>query len=437
MQDISEIIKSAGIGLEAQAFKAFGAAVQGDADRSLGSIFSNRGQSDALNSSLQNDNGVTADQAASLASPGIWDSTRYAAQNASRAMGSISNAPKIKFLFKISFSFFPEMIEYASSLNGTDLSALMRSLDFSVKQIDLPTVELDYEEVNMYNFRTKVLKQIRHKEISLTFYDDIGNKALDFMNIYRMLLIPAARREQDSNAQLNEYGFTFLNEPTSLNTSFRSPLPGDKKDILSQIIIHQYYVEMGSPDPVKVNEFVFTNPKITSISDGDQDHENGGTPNTITCSFDFDTLYLQTGQSALNSSRPPKAVMTYDILSDYSVGGTVLYGGQQVSPGGVKNSFINTFIHQNQQIFQTSNTNPIRRTMGNMQFGGTLSNSIISDSGALGEAANRTLSSISYGMTQGLALPSVAPLNDNSVPSSQVVNLTRQTRSNDIDYFID
>lgn len=437
MQEVSAIVKSAGIALEAEAFKQFGAAVQGVADKTLGTIFGYKQQPGLPDSPQRDGNQLRAEQAVNLSTTGIWDSTRYAAQKASHSeIGSYTDAPKLKFLFKISFSFFPEMIEYASSLNGVDLTDLMRSLDFTVKQVDMPTVEFDYEEVNMYNFRTKVLKQIRHRELNLTFYDDIGNKALDFLNIYRMLYMPVSRIEQNANWPHNEFGFSFLNEPNALNTSMRGPLPGDKKNVLSQIIIHQYYVEMGSHDPVKVNEFVFTNPRISNLAIGDQDHEVGGTPNFITCAFDFDSLYIQTGQSALSSTRKPSAVMKHDILSSFDQGGAELYRGQQISPGGERNPFVDILARQGQRIIQTGVSGAIRRAVGNNQLGRALGGAIGSVSGALGEAANRTISSVGYGVTQGLALPSTSPVRDNTTPSSQVANLTSQTRSNDIGDFL-
>ena len=434
MQEVSAIIKSAGVALEAEAFKQFGAAVQGVADRTLGSIFGYQQPPGLPDSPQRSGNELRAEQAVQQSQVGVWDSTRYAAQKASRAMGSISDAPKIKFLFKISFSFFPDMIQYASTLGGTDLTSLMKSLDYTVKQIDLPTVEFDYEEVNMYNFRTKVLKQIRHREINLTFYDDIGNKALDFVNIYRMLHMPIARREQDGSGSLSDSGFTFLNEPSAMNTSLRGPLPGDKKNVLSKIIVHQYYVDMGSPEPVKVNDFVFTNPRISNLAVSDQDHEIGGTPNFITCAFDFDALYVQTGQSGApdKHARPPTAVMKNDIFSGFDEGDAELYRGQQVSPGGERNPFIDILARQGQRIVQTGVSGAIRRAIENNQVGRALSGAIGSVSGALGEAANRTISSTGYGVTQGLALPSVAPVRDNSVQSSQVANLTSQTSSNDL-----
>jgi hypothetical protein len=441
MQEVSGVIKAAGVALEAEAFRQFGAAVQGATDRVLGGVFGFPDQpgepvSPQIPGSASPQLNATA--AVQQAEVGIWDSTRYAAQNTSRAMGSMADSPKLKFLFKISFSFFPDMIEYASTLNGTDLSDLMRSLDYSVKQIDLPTVEFDYEEVNMYNFRTKVLKQIRHREINLTFYDDVGNKALDFVNIYRMLHMPIARREQDPSGQLSESGFTFENDPNGMNTSWRGPLPGDRRNVLSKIIVHQYYMDLGSNEPVKVNDFVFTNPRISNLAISDQDHEIGGTPNFITCAFDFDSLFIDTGQSAAPDKhrRPPTAVMKHDILSDFDQGGAALYRGQQISPGKERNPFIDILARQGERIVQMGVSGAIRRAIGNNQAGRALSGAIGSISGALGTAANRTITSVGTGTFQGMALPSAPPVRDNTAPASQVANLTRQTRSNDLGDFL-
>jgi hypothetical protein len=418
MRDVKNIIKSTGVALEAEAFKQFGAAVQGVADRALSGIFKSTGATELTGDS----DAVSAADAIAQITPLVWDSTRYAAQNVSTGRNSTaSNIPRTKFLFKVSFIFNSGIAEYASTLGGKTVDELMRGLDYSVKQIDLPSVSFDYEMVNMYNFRTKVLKSITHDEISFTFYDDVSNKSLDFANLYRMLHVPISRREHEASTNLGDYGFSFSNSPNELDSSNRGALYGGNNNVLAKIIIHQYYMEMGSHDPVKVNDFVFTNPRISKLSLGDHDHEDTNF-NLITGTFDFDTLYIETGLSAAKDSstarqhRSPSAPMIIDILSGYNEGSAYIVRGAKTSPGNERNPFVDILARQGERAVQSAISGALRKVVGNNAVGRALNGAIGSVSGSLGAAANRTINSIGTGVVQGFALPTKPAITDNAAP---------------------
>lgn len=429
MLDISNVIKSTGVALEAEAFRQFGAAVQGVADTALSSIFK---QPTTTTSRTDDNDGElpTAAQAAdNMPEYRIWDSTRYASQNASTGTSSNANhLPRHKFLFKVSFIFNSGIAEYASLLGRKTVDELMRGLDYSVKQIDLPSVSFDYEMVNMYNFRTKVLKSITHDDISFTFYDDVSNESLDFVNLYRMLHMPIARRENASSDVLEDGGFAFTNIPTNLNSSFRGPLPSQNKNILSKIIIHQYYMKysMSEKDIVKVNDFVFTNPRMSKLTLGGQDHEDSNF-NMVTGTFDFDSLYIETGMSAttddgnLWQARAPSAPMSpIDILSNYDQGTAVIFRGQQTPPGGARNPIFDPFVdiiaQHGQRAVQTSVATALRGAVGNNVMGRALEGAIGSVSGSLGAQVGRTVKSVGNGVVQGFALPTKTTVTDNAAP---------------------
>ena len=83
----------------------------------------------------------------------------------------------------------------AARVMGYDLSTIEQNASFMVRHVDRPKIDYDYEDVNLYNFRTKVLKQIKHREVGLTLYDDVGNNVLSFINAYRKLQMPIARMQ--------------------------------------------------------------------------------------------------------------------------------------------------------------------------------------------------------------------------------------------------
>lgn len=155
MSDFSSIIKSTGVALEREAFAQFGAAVENQVKGALGSIFGRTGGPKISESDAQ--------AAAKNAQIGVWEPTKYAARVAESNL-----RPKNKFLFKVKFELF-EDVKQAISVLQPDVYDIVKDLTFVVKQIDLPTVQFDYQDVNMYNFRTKVLKSISYRDLNVTF----------------------------------------------------------------------------------------------------------------------------------------------------------------------------------------------------------------------------------------------------------------------------
>lgn len=419
--DVSHILKSAGASLEAEAFKQFGAAVENASNSALGSIFGANTQ--------QGIQPGSAAEAVQNIEPGVWDSPKYSAQLVSNQVGgSFTNAPKLKFLFKVSFTFDPAIMSYASEL-GIDTDELTRMLDYSVKQVDLPKVDFEYEEVNMYNFRTKILKQIKHREINLTFYDDNGNRALNLINMYRMLHQPVSRVKQNSSFAFKDNGMSFNDSIGAPNSAHRGVLTGGITNVLTQIVIHQYYTDLSSHvSPIKVNEFVFTNPRITNVDVSDQDHEQGGAANMIAIIFDFDALHIATGKDPRWSDTRPTSVMTYDILSNYQEGPATIKRGNEIGPGATRNPLVDIIARQGQRAVQTAVAGAMRDAVGNTSAGRALSGAIGSISGAFGTAAGNTLGNVASGAGSFFSKPYTVPLKDNSASESQVMDLTNQIR---------
>ncbi len=432
MQDLSGIIKSTGVALEREAYKVFGAAVENQVNRVLGGIFGSP--------QARPRNPTDADVVVGNIEPGTWDAARGAAQlTSNRLGGSAIWSPRLKFLFKVTFRFNPAIIQYAQLL-GIDVSQLQRELTFVIKQVDLPKVDYEYEEVNMYNFKTKVLKSISHKELNFIFYDDMKNNALDFMNLMRMIYIPISRREFENGIRLEDYGFAFSNDPSSINTATRANLPGNINSPLTQMIIHQYYVDRSGTNEaalVKVNDFVFTNPRITSLDASDQDHENGGTPNMVAGTFDYDALYIEVEQDAKTHKRRTSS-MTYDILSDYDEGAPEVTRGAEIGPGKTRNPFIDILARQGQRLVQTGVTNVLNKALGGVAGGKLargLSGAISGVSGALGEAAKRTVEGVGYGGSTGIAFPTVSLVRDSNSPSSTANSNSSRQAPNDLGDF--
>lgn len=218
----------------------------------------------------------------------------FTEQYGSQGYASDLNAfhPKHKFIFKVVFRFNPE---YAELFKMTS-----RDFSFLVMNIDKPKINFESEEVNHYNFRTKVVKKITHDPLTMTFIDDIKNKVFEFTELYRLCFSPQARRratEMNTPMVTKDSGMNFsehreLNVAMNASTASVSPMVGQSVNVLEQIILHQYF-DYG----VSVNSFHFMNPRILTMDWDDADHANSN-GDAINIQFDYDILYTETKRTA-------------------------------------------------------------------------------------------------------------------------------------------
>lgn len=400
--DISGIIQSTGVALEREAFQQFGAAVADGAGGLLRDVFG---------VPQQDPNGVGNNP--TVHDQGVWDTTRYAA--ALVRPDQVEFNPKLKFLFKVSFKFDPYLLDAARQM-GYDMSYLEQSVPFTIRHIDRPKFDYEYEEVNMYNFRTKVLKSIRHREVSFTLYDDVGNNVLSFINLYRKLQQPISRTNQSPSQRHEDYGMQFDQSLRSIDTAFRGVLPGDRKNILEKMTIHQLYVERGNQNGVPASwvksiDYVFMNPRFTNIDLDDMDHENGGSFNLITIASDFDAMFMDTPKTFKQSLAP--SFPTGDIPAD----GMGIETTNAQGKGG--NPFIDIIANQAQRGVTQSVSNLINKTLSTTPMGAAFSGQLSGVSSLIGEQAKRTLGGIG-----DFARSGIAKLSDDSVPRSQIPDLT-------------
>lgn len=388
--DISGIINSTGVALEREAFQQFGAAVADLGGGRLQDTFAA-----PQGSPLESGTNTINDE-------GVWDTTHYAA--ALVRTDQVEFNPKLKFLFKVSFKFDPGLIDAARRL-GYDMTYLEQSIPFTIRHVDRPKFDYDYEEVNMYNFRTKVLKSIRHREVSFTLYDDVGNNVLNFINLYRKLQQPITRSAQSPTQRHEDYGFQFDKSLSSLDTAFRGVLPGDKKNILQKMTIHQLFVERGNQNGVPASwvksiDYVFMNPRFTNIDLDDMDHENGGSFNLITIASDFDAMFMDSPKQFKQSLAP--SFPTGDIPADSTSTGTNAQG-----KGG--NPFIDIITNQVQREGTQNVSDLISGTFGLTSGGGSSTSGISSLLDGMGDFARASVPAIS----------------DESVPRSKVEDLSQ------------
>lgn len=407
--DISKTLKASGIKLESTAFNLFGAEVRDKLSTLLPS------PTLGLRSNATN---------VSAPPPRAWDSNTYASNIASGA-GRLD--PKTKFLFKVMFEFNQDV--RAQMINiGVSPDALSRNLSFTIKAIDLPKVDFEYEEVNMYNFHTQVLKRVKNTQMTMEFYDDSGNNALSLMNAYMKMLMPSSRRVFSTGTKLEDYGFAFDAGYQGIDTAARGMLPGSAKDIITFMKIEQFYVERGQGQVqsvgeiadhlVRMNTFTFTNPRITRLDTGSLDHESGANPNMITAQMEFDALNITVRGRGAESQVPqhPQSDILFGVPKQAST--------SPPQDGGNIDPF--SLVNNRRDIDNTlSAINKAQNSFGNKLLGAVQSEV----KSLAGTAAQKTLNSIYKKIPPSIARPAAPILLDVNSTVNAVIANVGQTKS--------
>jgi hypothetical protein len=288
--EISGVLGGAGVNLEKQAAKAFGAAV-GDFLGGGETLLPGGGISSATTD-------ISNDQNFYASSYAMAYNTEY--------------RPALKFLFSV------EIVLKDPKASGALQFDPFRSVKskspnnefmFMVQSIDRPQFDFEYQEVNMYNFRTKILKKITHQPVNLKFHDDVGQKVMMFLRAMLLTHIPVMRAKSGTGvndllsfaevrkAYQRANGMTFGEGVTAgigpLSTS--SFTNTDTGGLIDFIRINQFMVNPVAGDlskAVSMNSFTFINPKITSIGMNSLGHDESA-PAEVNMSFDYDFLRLE------------------------------------------------------------------------------------------------------------------------------------------------
>lgn len=218
-------------------------------------------------------------------------------------------APKYKFLFVVEFEFDPAFQKIIGKQGGTIDPA------FVIKTTTRPNVDFEYEDINMYNFRTKVAKKTVYQPITMKFLDDDRNNALQFYNLYLKLISPIANINADANIKMDPLamydlaggGMGFESTTAPINGSWSDPTAGhlyagslgtfgnaDTKNILRRItIIHVY--RQGT----LMNVMNFFNPKIIKLELDELDMSSSEGAE-VSFTFSYDSMYIEPGVQVFN-----------------------------------------------------------------------------------------------------------------------------------------
>ncbi len=234
------------------------------------------------------------------------------------AIDLIARAPKYKFLFVVQFEFDPS---FQQEINGAIDPA------FVVIASSRPNINFEYEDINMYNFRTQVPKRTIYDEMSMKFYDDDYNNVMQLYTTYLKLVSPIANLDNEIvkmdpldlyDIQGGGMGFstgntTYSDNVTSSIAGFQNtvgqtypasfgPFGSDPstRNVLRAIRLFHVYRQGRM-----MNVYNFYNPKITSMKLDDLDMAESG-PTEVTFTFKYDSLYIIPGYRMYNDNNSPR-----------------------------------------------------------------------------------------------------------------------------------
>lgn len=193
-------------------------------------------------------------------------------------------SPKLKFLFTVEFAF-------RQSLGGADRgSRQLQLIKYDLKNATRPNVSINQEDVNFYNYRTKVATRANYGTIKLTFYEDCFNTSNDLLWNYIKAISPIA-----------SYSAEAVNTTLEVDQQASSIGPMLYTDgPIQWLKLHHHYIRSsGSKEAGKTEGRVTTykclNPKIESVEMDDLDMSSSEA-SSITVTFTIDGV-IQSDES--------------------------------------------------------------------------------------------------------------------------------------------
>lgn len=209
----------------------------------------------------------------------------------------IAFAPKYKFLFVVELDFTAPYTGFKQPI-GVQTA-------FVVKHSTRPNISFDYEEVNMYNYWTRIPKRTIYEPMTMRFYDDNYNMAMRFYDNYLKVMSPIANMDFSQNREAvvgayeeesmsfgtaSDAGVTPGPVETSAYAASLGALLENQKVLLRRITLYHVYREGRL-----MNVYRFFNPKILSMELDELDMSTAGDGNEFSFQFAYDAVNIIPG----------------------------------------------------------------------------------------------------------------------------------------------
>jgi hypothetical protein len=238
--------------------------------------------------------------------------------------------PKLKFNYTVSFNFRNDAAAPYLKSNGD--VRMSTPMTFAVKQASRPNPTVVYQDVNFYNYRSKVATKVDYGTMNVTMFDDVANHAHDIFETYIKSISPianvsknmATRERLESDGALNTgFGQT---DGSGANVrggtgSLGPLLGGQESGIISDITIRHWFFsqmvkrldgdtvasqDLGSDaggasayDTANIQyvEYQYINPKMVNMTLDELDMSQSDA-STLMMTFVYDSVYISSPKSA-------------------------------------------------------------------------------------------------------------------------------------------
>lgn len=242
------------------------------------------------------------------------------------AQSLIQYAPKYKFMFILQFTLKEEYSDWGPHANH---------LAFVVKNTGRPNINVEYEEVNFYNFWSRVPKRTVYEPITMRFHDDQKNGATEFFQFYLKAISPIAR--MGGYRKTNVMNHQHL-EDVGLNGSRRDynssasigALEGDHTAIIDTLSVFHLF-DYGR----LMSVYNYKNPKILSMNLDDLDMSEGATGSEVEFQFAYDALHISPALSVKTEADTLKTITGEPYTNNGYIEPVFATGGPADEAGGI------------------------------------------------------------------------------------------------------
>lgn len=192
------------------------------------------------------------------------------------------DAPKLKFLFTISF-------ELGDTLGFDQGNDEMSRIVYACKSATRPNISVNYQEVNSYNYRYKVATRTDVGTVTVNFYDDNKNTAHNMLQDYLNAISPVSNKER---------GTSYYTRDNIQGWASLGPLPQNDADglIKSLRVTHHYNAGYSDSSYYSKVHYDYINPKIQQFN-WDELDMSASEASMISVTFVYDSVNIVTEHS--------------------------------------------------------------------------------------------------------------------------------------------
>ena len=213
-------------------------------------------------------------------------------------------SPRFKFLFHVSFTLNTTEIPALKSIFGETGT---NQIGLTVKTINLPSYEIEHEELNQYNRKRLVQTQIKYQPVNITFHDDGGDVTRNLWYNYFAYYYKDPSQQYGSTSNLNGSIGALANMP-GFSYNSRDTYANDRP-VNDWGYVGESYTDsttIGKPaffkdiriyglNQHKFAEYILVNPIITAWQHDQYDYSQGDGTMQNSMTVKYETVKYRSG----------------------------------------------------------------------------------------------------------------------------------------------